>query len=134
MAPADTRCRLQLNSLMRSAAVLGAAGAAGAGAASQGPGGSRPAAGASAGGGVFANTASRGGPPVDTEQPESAWVPEYWREQPADPLKLFDGCYFTLAAVHSFQAEHEKALSHIRCVLAALCVLKRGCGVPVALL
>jgi hypothetical protein len=66
---------------------------------------------------VFANAASRGGFPgagEAAEQQEAACAPEYWHEKPADPLKLFESCYFTLAAVQSHQADHEKALALIR--------------------
>lgn len=104
--PVDARCRLQLTSLMRggSSHPLGAAGA---GALGSGAGaGGLAAGGAGGGGGVFADTASRGGftEAADRQQQDAAglaggWVPEFWHEQPTDPLKLFDGCYFTLAAV-----------------------------------
>lgn len=114
LVPADSRCRLQISSLMRGGAGA-AVGALGAGAAALRSAGSTGAAAAGAGGGVFANTASRGGFPGEAEkQQEGAWVPEYWHERPTDPLKLFDGCYFTLAAVQSYQADHEKVLGHIR--------------------
>lgn len=113
LVPVDSRCRLQISSLMGGAtAAQGALGAGPAGLRSVSSTGA-----AGGGGGVFANTASRGGfPDAEKQQDSVAWVPEYWHEQPADPLKLFDGCYFTLAAVQSHQAEHEKALGHIRCV------------------
>lgn len=120
LAPADTRCRLQLNSIMRAAAGITPAGSNGAAAGVTGVG----SAGSGGGGGVFANTASRGGFPAGgaggagadkAAAGEAAWVPEYWKERPSDPLRLFDGCYFTLAAVQSHQSDHEKALGHIRC-------------------
>lgn len=131
LVPVDHRCRLQLSSLLGPAG--GAAGSAGGvgvlgqqragmgmlrgagGGLTAGVGGGAGAAGGG-GGGVFANTASRGGFPADQhgDKQEGGWVPEYWHEQPADPLRLFDGCYFTLAAVQSHQSEHEKALAHIR--------------------
>jgi hypothetical protein len=105
--PVDARCRLQLASLMRgsSSHPLGAAGAGALG--SGGATGGLAAGGFSTGGGgVFADTASRGGFPdaADRQQQDGAgvgggWVPEFWQEQPTDPLKLYDGCYFTLAAV-----------------------------------
>lgn len=97
--PVDARCRLQLASLMRGSGShpLGAAGAG-----ALGSGGGLLAAGGSGGGGggVFADTASRGGftEAADRQQQDAA-APEFWHEQPTDPLKLFDGCYFTLAAV-----------------------------------
>jgi hypothetical protein len=72
---------------------------------------------------VFANTASRGGFPGDAaEQQEAACAPEYWHEKPADPLKIFEGCFFTLAAVQSHQADHEKALALIRYAFVYVCV------------
>jgi hypothetical protein len=110
LVPADGRCRLQIGSLMRSGA-----GAATGGVLAAGPTRAAAADAGSGGGGVFANAASRGGFPGEAEkQLDGAWVPEYWHERPTDPLKLFDGCYFTLAAVQSHQADHEKALGHIR--------------------
>lgn len=134
LSPADSRCRLQVNSLVRSAAGLAGAGASAAGLGA-GAGGLRTVGSSGgSGGGVFANTASRGGPPSEAEKLEGVWVPEYWQQQPTDKLKLFDGCYFTLAAVQSYQAEHEKALSHIRYVRGGLyqqLLLPYDCGGPV---
>jgi hypothetical protein len=100
LAPADNRCHLQLSSLMR-LAVGGGSGGAAAGA------------GTGAAASVFANAASRSTAPGG-EQGSAGWLPEYWKQPPADPARLFDGCCFTLAAVQGLQPEHETALGHIR--------------------
>lgn len=122
LVPADSRCRAQIGGLVRSTGaapgallgVLPSSGTSAAAAAAGGGVGVGVGTAGGAGGGVFANTASRGAFPTEIEKQEGVWVPEYWKERPADPLKLFDGCYFTLAAVQSYQEEHEKALGHIR--------------------
>jgi hypothetical protein len=44
-------------------------------------------------------------------------VPEYWADelQPKEGQKVFEGCYFTLAALQSNEQEHSRAMDYIRC-------------------
>lgn len=68
-------------------------------------------------GGVFAQSASRSGFPESDpqqQQQQQEYIPEYWLHQPRDLNKVFEGCYFTLAALKGRQKEHEEALEKIR--------------------
>lgn len=55
------------------------------------------------------------------QQQAAVWVPEYWAEeqQPSEGQKVFEGCYFTLAALQSSEQEHSRAMDYIRLVAAA---------------
>lgn len=89
-----------------------------------GPGLVTAAPGSAASMGVFANTASRHGPPLPGSMAAeaaaaTAWIPQYWLEQPVDRLRAFEGCHFTLVALQA-TPEHERALTLVRCVVAAV--------------
>jgi hypothetical protein len=74
--------------------------------------------------GVFSRSASsrHGFPSAAQEaqqqqqQQAATWVPEYWadEQQPKDGQKVFEGCYFTLAALQSNEQEHSRAMDYIR--------------------
>lgn len=141
LAAADARCRYQLDGLLRHAA-QGAPAAAGAAGGGSRDGPPAAAAVAAAGGsgilaGVFSNSASRQGFPAGAaaaavaaagpgdaaggqqqQQADDAWLPEYWKHQPAEGQRTFEGCHFTLVALQG-SADHQTALDIIRCASAA---------------
>jgi hypothetical protein len=128
LLPADSSCRIPLDSLLRNAGLVASGSLAGALAGQGSDASSRLTSVPSIGGGVFSRSASRSGFPgvaAEAAGPGAAaggsggeglldeWLPDYWNHQPKKGERLFHNCFFTLVAMQG-SPDHQKALDTIR--------------------